>query len=108
MPTRLPAMPWLSSISLITVDLELGFGVLPNPHVLAQRGVIDAGDVRCPCDMRELATGSDEHHVEDHEAIGIETAKPVLALDPRHKQALETARRELPTDPRLSFPELVL
>ncbi len=58
--------------------------------------------------MRELAAGSDEHHVKDHKAVGIEPAKPVLVLDPRHQQALETARLELATDPRLSLQELAL
>ena len=28
--------------------LGVAFGVLPNPHVLAQRRVVDAGDVSCP------------------------------------------------------------
>src|SRR5439155_26871372 len=83
-------------------------GVLPNPHVLAQRRVIDAGDVRCPWDVRELAVSSNEDHVKNPKAVGIEPAKPVLILDSRHKQALETARRQLLADPRLPRPEPVL
>src|SRR6266480_2942573 len=58
--------------------------------------------------MRELVAGADEHHVKNHKAVGIEPAKPVLVLDPRHKQALETTRRQLLADPRLPFPELAL
>ena len=51
--------------------------------------------------VRELAAGPHEHHVKDHKTVGVEPAQPVLILDPRNQQAVESLRRKCLAHPRL-------
>ena len=60
----------------------IALGILPDPHVTAERREVDAGQVGGAGHVGELPANPDEHGMEDYEAVGVQTAEPVLILYP--------------------------